>query len=70
MDRVSSLRHNLHKNHHDKINIHKLKDVMFLDLGLESYMRGLTEKIMAYDLGFENYIREGDILLSNLVLSY
>ena len=43
---------------------------MFLDLGLESYLRALTEKIMNIDLGFESFVREGAIILSNLLLSY
>lgn len=70
MERVSKLRHNLHQYHYDKKNLAKIKDVMFLDLGLESYLRGLTEKIMSIDIGFENYIREAAIILSNLLLSY
>lgn len=58
IDRVTTLRYNLHQHHLDKNNIGKLKDVLFLDLGLEAYLRGLTERIMAYDLGFDNYIKE------------
>jgi hypothetical protein len=54
----------------DRGNKWKLKDILFLDLALESYLRVLTEKIMHIDLGFEGYIRETTIILSNLVLSY
>ena len=43
---------------------------MFLDLGLEAYMRQLCERIVHIDIGFEAYIRQGAILISNLVLSY
>ncbi len=43
---------------------------MFLDLGLEAYMRGLTEKVMGYNIGFDNYLKEGGMILSNLLLSY
>jgi hypothetical protein len=43
---------------------------MFLDLGLEAYLRGLTERVMNVDMGFEGFIREGAIILSNLLLSY
>lgn len=43
---------------------------MFLDLGLESYLRLLAEKIIHIDIGFEAYIREAAIILSNLVLFY
>lgn len=70
MERVSRLRSNLNQCHYDKGNLRKLKDVMFLDLALESYLRALTEKIMHIDIGFETYIREAAIILSNLVLSY
>lgn len=58
IDRVTSLRVNLHAHHLDRKNSGKLKDIMFLDLGLEGYLRALTERIMAYDLGCDNYIRE------------
>jgi hypothetical protein len=48
----------------------KLKDIMFLDLALEAYLRQLTEKIIHIDIGFEAYIREAAIIISNLSLSY
>ena len=70
MDRTLALRNNLCANHHDKYNIGKLKDVLFLDLCLESYTRQLTERIMHIDIGFEAYLREVSILLNNLVLTY
>lgn len=54
----------------DLNNHRKLKEVLFLDLGLEAYLRQLTEKIMHIDIGFEAYLREAAIILSNLVLSY
>ena len=43
---------------------------MFLDLGLESYLRQLTERIMHIDIGFDAYVREIAIILSNLSISY
>jgi N-dimethylarginine dimethylaminohydrolase len=43
---------------------------MFLDLGLEVYLRLLTERIMHIDIGFEGYVREAAIILNNLALSY
>ena len=43
---------------------------MFLDLGLESYIRVLTERIMHIDIGFEAYVREASIILNNISLSY
>jgi hypothetical protein len=54
----------------DRGNHKKLKDVLFLDLGLESYIRVLTERIMHIDIGFEAYIREVNLILSNLVMSF
>ena len=51
MERVSALRFNL-RNHYDLHNQRKLKDVMFLDLGLEAYLRSLTERIMHIDICF------------------
>ena len=54
----------------DRNNTRKLKDIMFLDLGLEAYLRLLTERIMHIDIGFEGYIREASIILHNLSLSY
>jgi hypothetical protein len=70
MERVSKLRHNLNAYHYDKGNHNKLKDILFLDLGLEAYLRILSERIMHIDIGFEAYIREASIILSNLVLSF
>jgi len=70
MERVSALRHNLGKHHIDLKNQNKLKDVIFLDLSLETQLRQLAEKIMHIDIGFETYIREAAIFLSNLCLSY
>jgi len=70
MERVNALRYHLHQHHMDRGNIGKLKDIMFLDLGLESYLRGLTERIMNVDIGFEGFIREASIIVSSLVLSY
>ena len=69
MERVTRLRYSL-KNHYDRNNQRKLKDVMFLDLSLESYLRSLAEKIIHIDIGFDSYIREAAIILSNLTLSY
>lgn len=52
MERVSKLRYNLHGSHMDKNNRRKLKDIMFLDLALEGYLRALTERIIHIDIGF------------------
>jgi len=70
MDRALALRSNLCQHHYDRHNAQKLKDVCFLDLALEAYVRKLSEKIMHIDIGFEAYIREVSIILNNLCLSY
>ena len=49
---------------------HKIKDVLFLDLCLEGYVKTLSDRIMHIDIGFEAYVRQVGILLSNLTLSY
>ena len=54
----------------DRNNLWKLKDVMFLDLAMEGYLRALTERIIHINIGFEAYVREVAILLSNLTMSY
>lgn len=53
MERISKLRYNLNQYHMDRNNKAKLKDVMFLDLGLETSLRALAEKIIHIDIGFE-----------------
>ena len=70
MDRVLQLRSNLCKGHLGNANGGKLKDILFLDLCLEGYVRQLTEQIMHIDIGFEAYVREISIILANLCLSY
>lgn len=70
MDRILALRYNIVRNHFDQKNTQKLKDMMFLDLCLESTVRKLTEKIMHIDIGFHAYIREISTILNNLCLSY
>jgi len=70
MDRILQLRQSLHQNHMDKGNSEKLKDIVFLDLALESTTRKISEGIMHIDIGFDSYIRELGIILSNLCLSF
>ena len=57
-----------HLNQHQ--NNHKIKDVLFLDLCLEGYIKTLSDRIMHIDIGFEAYVRQVGILLANLALSY
>jgi hypothetical protein len=70
MERVGALRANLGANHLGQSHIGKLKDVLFLDISLEAYVRQLTERIMHVDIGFNAYVREVSIILNNLCLSY
>ena len=70
IERVTKLRYNLNQCHMDKGNRNKLKDILFLDLALESYVRAHTERILNIDIGFEGYVRETAQILSNLTLSY
>lgn len=71
MERVTHARSVLAKDH---LNQHqsnqKIKDVLFLDLCLESFVKTLSDRIMHIDIGFEQYVREVGILLTNLSLSY
>ncbi len=53
-------------NHHDK-----LRDLIFLDIGLEVYFRQLVEKIIHLKtFKFENYISEIKMILRNLCISH
>ena len=70
MNRALALRNNLVTNHISQNNIKKLKDIIYLDIGLEAYMRQLTEKIMHIDMNFSVYIQEISIILNHLCLSY
>jgi hypothetical protein len=53
MERVTALRQDLNKNHIDRGNTRKLKDILFLDIVLENLVRAYTEKIMHINIGFE-----------------
>lgn len=59
MDRVNALRSKLHSYHiNEKTDTYKLKDILFLDLGLEQYTKTLADRIVHIDIGFEAFIRE------------
>ena len=47
-----------------------MRDVLFLDLCLEGYIKTLSDRIMHIDIGFEAYVRQVGILMTNLALSY
>ena len=70
MNRALALRENLVTNHISHNNIKKLKDIIYLDISLEAYMRQLTEKIMHIDMNFSVYIQEISIIMNHLCLSY
>mmetsp|Transcript_24982 Transcript_24982/g.31185 ORF Transcript_24982/g.31185 Transcript_24982/m.31185 type:complete len:215 (+) Transcript_24982:1429-2073(+) len=71
MERVTRIREILSRDHlNEHQSNHKVKDVLFLDLCLEGYIKTLSDRIMHIDIGFEAYVREVGILLANLALSY
>ncbi len=70
MERVSGLRHNLNYNHYDRNNIHKIKDIIFLDVALEGHLRQLVERVLHHHMSFEDYMKEAAMILSNLCLSF
>ena len=64
MERVTRVRQLLNKDHlNEHQGNHKIKDVLFLDLCLEGYVKTLADRIMHIDIGFEAYVREVSILL-------
>jgi len=48
----------------------KTRDLIFLDICLESYLRQLIEKIIHINLNFEQYVNEISAILRNLMISY
>jgi len=48
----------------------KLRDLLFYDICLESYLRQLIEKIIHINLEFGHYVSEITAILKNLVISY
>ncbi len=62
----------LHKIFKNNLNQHdKLRDLIFLDIGLEVYFRQLVEKVIHLKtFKFENYITEIKMILRNLCLSH
>ena len=64
MERVSLLRSKLDSYHINEKQTHqKLRDVIFLDLALESYVKTLADTIIHIDIGFDAYMREVSIIL-------
>ena len=71
MDRVTLLRTKLNTHHiNQQQGHHKLKDIIFLDLALQQYMKTLADRIIHIDIGFNAQMREVNIILKNLAMSY
>jgi len=51
-------------------DLHKLRDLLFLDLALENYMRQLVEKIIHINLEFDLYIDEISLILKNTLTNF
>lgn len=47
-----------------------MKDVIFLDLALMQYIKTLADRIIHIDIGFNALMREVNIILKNLAMSY
>ena len=71
MDRVTALRSKLNQYHLNQQQSHnKIKDVIFLDLALQQYVKTLADRIIHLDIGFDALMREVNIILKNLAMSY
>ena len=51
-------------------NVYVFRDLLFLDIALQFYVRNLVEKIIHCDIGFHNYVNELQMILQNLCLTY
>ena len=70
MERVTALRKKLHEYHlNTNTNTPKMKDLLFLDIALEQYVKTLADRIIHIDIGFGAYMREVGILLDHLSLN-
>ena len=73
LKRVTELREELDKIIKDLINKEdnmKLREVLFLEISLELYVRQLVEKMIHIKLDFQEYINEISIVLKNIQLSF
>jgi len=67
IDRVTILRSKLNQFHIDvKQQTHKLRDILFLDLALESYVKTLCDRIVHIDIGFTQFARQIALIIENL----
>lgn len=51
-------------------DLNKLRDLLFLDLAIENYMRQLVEKIIHINLEFDLYIDEISLIIKNIMANY
>ena len=73
LNRVAELREELEKIIKDLINKGdnmKLREVLFLEISLEIYVRQLVEKMIHIKLEFKDYISEIAIVLKNIKISF
>jgi alpha-glucan,water dikinase len=69
--RVTDGREALNKLIHSNLkDSGKVRDLLFYDICLESYLRQLVEKIIHINLDFDQYVNEITAILKNLVVSY
>ena len=67
MERATNLRHSLLLNT-NRENIGQFREVVYLDMSLESYIRTLCESILHYDIELKHRMRELSILVDNVAL--
>ena len=73
LNRVAELRQELDKIIKDLINKgdnNKLREVLFLEISLEIYVRQLVEKMIHIQLNFKEYISEISIVLKHIKISF
>jgi len=73
LNRVAELRQELDKIIKDLINKgdnNKLREVLFLEISLEIYVRQLVEKMIHIQLDFKDYISEISIVLKHIKISF
>ena len=73
LEKVTELREELDKIIKELINKGdnmKLREVLFLEISLEIYVRQLVEKMIHIKLDFQDYIYEISIVLKNIKLSF
>jgi len=70
MDYVTTFRAKLHDLYNKTTDLNAYRDLVFLDIALEHYMRQLVEKVIHLDIGLRDYFRQVELLLESLVISF